>query len=618
MQRRSVRKSSVILFLLLLALLLHARGQAEQGSDPVPDSNGISLTRVGRDYLDLTDAPGHGQICVDSAENIWVMARDKPCIFRYSLKKGLEEVVPFDTPRLGESVVRTGILCVIGGDVCALKYVETPGDRDRLSKRYELYLLKPNVAPVFVQSLTAYNREDPFSGIDPYTVALNSRHVYTTESRKKGIGDELEDSPFLDTCIWRTDRASGEFAQTTTLPRLASKPVLACDEDNLYLIKGNSGLRVFDAATLAETKRYAIPSQHIGDVTMLVRAQDGLYAGNSKGQIGLLSTNKQGVVRYSSPVVRTGKVSDMHSFYPCGGGFVALGSDARTGGLVNAYYFPRSAGTARPLHRVDLPLDVVYDTGLVAAYGETVCLSCGGDLKIVKNGQFVAAIDAKGAPSRISINQDGIVAYIYDEGQDSLIATVDGATTRAYRVPQSLRGIGWTSAKTIFADVAADNDGAFLVRTSGKHTQTLRFNPKNGEFTAVFAIEDPQTTFSDTAVLPNGDIVLASSYEIQIRDRDGNVVAEDSESLYQYGEIKCVAYSSRADKILAVCDNVGLVAFEPSTLDVALAVEHPDLASMCSIAVGANGELYVARRTHPCGVFMVSGINDLLDQAVRQ
>lgn len=618
MQRQSLRKSAVLLLLLLLPLLLHARGQAERGADPVSNSNGISLIRIGRDYLDLPDAPGPGQICVDAAENIWVMARDKPCILRYSLKNGLEEVIPWDTPRLGESVARTGTLCVVGGDACALGYVETPGDRDRLSKRYELYILKPNVAPVFVQSMTVYHREDAFSGISPYTAVLNSRYVYTTESRRKGIGDKLEDSAFLDTCIWRTDRASGEFAQTTTVPRLASRPVLACDDDNLYLIKGSSGLRVFDATTLAEKTRYAIPSQHIGEVTMLVRAQDGLYAGNSTGQIAFLSTNKQGVVKYSSPVVRTGKVGDMYSFYPCGGGFIALGSDARVdSGLVNAYYFPRSAGAARPLHRVDVPIDVVYDTGLVAACSDTVCLSCGGALKIVKCGQFTAAIEAKGAPSRISINPEGIVAYIYDDGQNSLLAAVDGAATRTYRVPQSLRGIGWANAKTIFADVEADNDGTFLVRTSGKHTQALRFNPKNGEFTAVFAIENPETTFMDMAVLPGGDIVLASSYGIQIQDRDGNVVAENSESLYQYGEIKCITYSRRADKILAICDNVGLVAFEPFTLDVSLVVAHPDLASMRDIAVGANGEVYVAGKAHPSGVFEVLGINDLLDQAVR-
>jgi|ADurb_Cas_02_Slu_FD_contig_123_40393_length_1546_multi_2_in_0_out_0_3 hypothetical protein len=48
MQRRSVRKSSVILFLLLLALLLHARGQAEQGVGPVPDSNGMMPRAMAR------------------------------------------------------------------------------------------------------------------------------------------------------------------------------------------------------------------------------------------------------------------------------------------------------------------------------------------------------------------------------------------------------------------------------------------------------------------------------------------------------------------------------------------------------------------------------------------
>lgn len=612
MQRQPVLRLAIVF---LLLLLLHARGQAEQGTGSDPDlypSSGISLSLIGRDYLDLPDAPGPGQICVDSAENIWVMARDKPFIFRYSMKKGLEEVIPWDTPRLGESATRTGILCVIGGSTYALKHVEAPGDKDRLSKRYELYLLKPNVSPVFVQSLTVYHRDNPFSGMDPYITALNSSYVYTTESWKKGIGDELEDSPFLDTCIWRTGRASGEFAQTVTLPRLSSKPVLACDDDNLYLVKGSSGLRVFDAITLAEKKRYAIPSQHIGEVTMLVRAPDGLYAANPKGEIAFLSTNKQGVVKYGSPVVRTGKVSEMHSFYPCGGGFVALGSDVRAGGnFVNAYYFPRTFGAAKPLHKIDLPMDVVYDTGLVAASGDTVCLTCGSTLKIVEKGQFTRAIEAKGAPSRISINEDGIIAYIYSEGENSFLAVVDGAATRTYRVPQNLRGTGWASAKTIFTDVEADNDGAFLVRTSGKHTQTLRFDPKKGEFATVFEIEDIETLFNNMAVLPGGNIVLASSYAIQIRDREGNVVAENPEPLYQYGEIKCITYSHCADRIFAICDTVGLLAFEPSTLDVELVVTHSDLKSMCDIAAGAHGELYAARRTHPCGVFRVSGVETL-------
>jgi|GEM_PF-3857343 hypothetical protein len=58
----------------------------------------------------------------------------------------------------------------------------------------------------------------------------------------------------------------------------------------------------------------------------------------------------------------------------------------------------------------------------------------------------------------------------------------------------------------MFSDVEADNDGAFLVRTSGKHTQVLRFDHKKGEFTKVSAIEDLETTFDHSAALPNGSI----------------------------------------------------------------------------------------------------------------
>jgi hypothetical protein len=36
---------------------------------------------------------------------------------------------------------------------------------------------------------------------------------------------------------WRTERASGESDQAVALPRTPSKPVLACDDNNLYLVK---------------------------------------------------------------------------------------------------------------------------------------------------------------------------------------------------------------------------------------------------------------------------------------------------------------------------------------------------------------------------------------------
>lgn len=239
MRRQLILTAMVVLLLLSLP---YSGSQAGQEADP----GGIFLTRIGIDYLDLPHAPGFGQICVDSAQNIWVMPADKQCIMRYSMKKGLEEVIPWDSPRLGASATGTGIMCIIGGDAYSLKYVETPGDEDRLSRKYELYLLKPNTDPVFVQSLTVYHRDDPFNVMDPYTATLNSRYVFTTESLKKGVGDQLEDSPFIDTCLWRTERASGQFDQAITLPRISSKPVLACDDSNLYLAKGSSGLRVFD------------------------------------------------------------------------------------------------------------------------------------------------------------------------------------------------------------------------------------------------------------------------------------------------------------------------------------------------------------------------------------
>jgi len=93
MDRRFVLTATVIL---LLLALLHPGSQA---SPMEANSSDISLTPIGLDYLDLPDVPGFGQVCVDSAQNIWVMSRDKPCILRYSLKSGFEEVVPWGNPR---------------------------------------------------------------------------------------------------------------------------------------------------------------------------------------------------------------------------------------------------------------------------------------------------------------------------------------------------------------------------------------------------------------------------------------------------------------------------------------------------------------------------------------
>ena len=59
----------------------------------------------------------------------------------------------------------------------------------------------------------------------------------------------------------------------------------------------------------------------------------------------------------------------------------------------------------------------------------------------------------------------------------------------------------------------------------------------------VLAIDELETTFIDLAVLPNDDIVLTSSYLVQVRNRKGDIVKESSESLYPYGEIKSIAYS---------------------------------------------------------------------------
>ena len=607
MDRRFVLTATVIL---LLLALLHPGSQA---SPMEANSSDISLTPIGLDYLDLPDVPGFGQVCVDSAQNIWVMSRDKPCILRYSLKSGFEEVVPWGNPRPQDSPAATGILCVINGDAYALRHVEAPSAKDTLLKRYELHLLKPDKAPLLVQSFTVFHSGNPFSGIDPYIVALNSDYVFTVENLKKGPDDQPEDVRFPDTYLWRTDRASGRFDQVVTSPRLPPGPLVACDDKNVYFLKDASALRIYDASTMTEKQKYKIPKQVIGEATMLIRTSTGLYAGNSSGQIGFFSTNRQGTIIHSSAVVKTGKVANMRSFYPCGSGFVALGADAGAdSSSVNLYYFTRLSIKPKLVHQVHVPLEVVHSTGAIAALSGKICLNSGSMLKIVENGTFREEIEARGIPGRISINRDGVIAYTYSDGKKSLIATVDRHDTRTYPVPRNPRGAQRPKTLTMFNSIEADNDGAFLILASGADTQLLRFDYKNGEFTTFFAIDELETTFIDLAVLPNDDIVLTSSYLVQVRNRKGDIVKESSESLYPYGEIKSIAYSHALNRILAITDSGRLLAFEPGNLNLELVVEHPDLSGIRDIAASDNGELYVARGIYPHRVFRVSGIDTLL------
>ncbi len=265
MDRRFVLTATVVL---LLLALLHPGSQA---SSMEADSSSISLTPIGLDYLDLPDVPGFGQACVDSAQNIWVMSRDKPCILRYSLKGGFEEVIPWGNPG----------------------------------------------------------------------------------------------------------------------------PLVACDDRNVYFLKDASALRVYDASTMTEKQKYKIPKQVIGEVTMLIRTSNGLYAGNSSGEIGFFSTSRQGTIIHSSAVVKTGKVANMHSFYPCGSGFIALGSDAVAGSnSVNLYYFTRLSIKPKLVHQIHVPPEVVYSTGAIAALGDRVCLNCDSMLKILEDGAFREEIEA--------------------------------------------------------------------------------------------------------------------------------------------------------------------------------------------------------------------------------
>ena len=282
---------------------------------------------------------------------------------------------------------------------------------------------------------------------------------------------------------------------------------------------------------MTEKQKYKIPKQVIGEATMLIRTSTGLYAGNSSGQIGFFSTNRQGTIIHSSAVVKTGKVANMRSFYPCGSGFVALGADAGAdSSSVNLYYFTRLSIKPKLVHQVHVPLEVVHSTGAIAALSGKICLNSGSMLKIVENGTFREEIEARGIPGRISINRDGVIAYTYSDGKKSLIATVDRHDTRTYPVPRNPRGAQRPKTLTMFNSIEADNDGLSSSWQGGRYAAaSLRLQERRiHTFLQSMSSKPPSSTWQSflTMILSSRQATLSRF----VIERD--IVKESSESLH--------------------------------------------------------------------------------------